>query len=150
MSASQNGRADKEMKDMHKTVLIPVSLDHESLVPRKLALARRLLEHGGRIVLLTVLENVPGFVTEFVTVKEKNSITARIQERLRAVADDDPAVSCEIVTGKPGVEIARYADDHGVDLIVLGSHSPGMQDYFLGSTASRVARRAPCSVLIVR
>ena len=39
---------------------------------------------------------------------------------------------------------------NGVDLIVVGSHHPSAQDSFLGSTAARVARRAPCSVMILR
>jgi nucleotide-binding universal stress UspA family protein len=59
-------------------------------------------------------------------------------------------MSTDVATGKAGVQIAEYARDHGADLIVVGSHSPGAKDYFLGSTAQRVSRRAPCSVLIVR
>ena len=135
---------------MHQKILIPVSLDHEDLVPQKLTLAKRLLAEGGRIVLVTVLESVPGYVAEFVTVKEKNTITGKIRGHLEEAAGGDSAISCELLTGKAGVEITRYAEENNVDLIVLGSHKPGVQDYFLGSTAARVARRAPCSVLIVR
>lgn len=135
---------------MYRNILIPVSLDHENLVPKKLDLARQLLAEGGRITLITVVENIPGFVAEMVTVREPNTLTRKIQERLEAVAGGDPAIACQVASGKPGVEIVRQAQTQGVELIVLGSHQPGVQDYFLGSTAARVARRAPCSVLIVR
>ena len=46
--------------------------------------------------------------------------------------------------------IAQYAERHDVDLVIVASHKPGLQDYFLGSTAARVSRRAPCSVYILR
>lgn len=135
---------------MHKHILIPVALDHENVVPRKIAVARRLLAEGGRITLLTVLEDIPGFVAEFVDMKPVNHVSERVKARLQAAADGAADITTEVVTGKPGVRVSTYAAEHGVDLIIVGSHHPNAQDYFLGSTASRVARRAPCSVYILR
>ena len=100
--------------------------------------------------MLTVLENVPGFVSEFVTIKSENHISAMVRERLEAVIAGAQDMACDVVTGKPGVQINRYARDKSVDMIIVGSHQPGVEDYFLGSTAARVARRSPCSVHIVR
>ncbi len=135
---------------MYDHILVPVALDHEGAVDQKLASARQLLAKGGKITLLTVLENVPGFVSEFVTVKSENHITNAVRERLEKVIDGASDMQAEIVHGKAGVQVARYAKDKNVDLIIVGSHKPGIEDYFLGSTAARVARRAPCSVMIVR
>ena len=135
---------------MYKHIMIPVALDHEALVDKKIDTARHMLAPGGRITLVTVLENVPGFVAEFVTVKSENHISQKVRERLEAVASAGEDMSVAVITGKPGVEIVRYAKEHEADLIIVGSHQPGIEDYFLGSTASRVARRSPCSVLIVR
>jgi len=42
------------------------------------------------------------------------------------------------------------AKEKDVDLIIIASHRPGLQDYFLGSTAAKVVRHATCSVLVVR
>jgi len=42
------------------------------------------------------------------------------------------------------------AQEKGVDLIIIASHRPGLQDYFLGSTAAKVVRHAKCSVLVIR
>lgn len=134
---------------MYSHILIPVALDHESLISRKIEIARHLLEEGGKITLLTVLENVPGFVTEFVTLKIDNHLTQKVADKLREAAGDEQ-IACEVVTGKPGVQIAAFAETNGVDLILVGSHHPSAQDYFLGSTASRVVRRAGCSVFVVR
>lgn len=135
---------------MHNHILIPVALDHENIAASKIAVARRLLSEGGRITLLTVLENVPGFVAEFVDMKPENHLTTKIKEKLDAVAGGAPDLETVVVTGKAGVQIAAYAEANGIDLIVVGSHHPSARDYFLGSTAARVARRAPCSVYILR
>lgn len=135
---------------MHSHILIPVALDHEDVVPNKISVARRLLSNGGRITLLTVLEDIPGFVSEMVTVKSENHLTNKVRERLEAVAKDFDDVQTDVVTGKAGVRISEYAAANKADLIIVGSHHPGAQDYFLGSTAARVARRAPCSVYILR
>jgi universal stress protein F len=135
---------------MYNNILIPVALDHENIVERKLETARHLLAAGGRITLLTVLENIPGFVSEFVDLKVDNHLSQKVVDRLRAVAGEDSAIDCKVATGKPGVQIAQFATDNDVDLIVVGSHHPSATDYFLGSTASRVVRRAECSVFVVR
>lgn len=135
---------------MHRNILIPVALDHEDVAQSKIEVARRLLAEGGRITLLTVLEDVPGFVAEFVDMKPANHLTQRIKAKLEEVADGASDIKTAVVTGKAGVQIASFAEEHGADLIIVGSHHPNAQDYFLGSTASRVARRAPCSVYILR
>lgn len=131
-------------------ILIPVALDHEEFVPRKIDLARHLLSDGGQISLLTVLEDVPGYVSEWVDLKPANHLTQQIKSKLDAVAGDAGDVATHVVTGKAGMRISQFARENNVDLIVVGSHHPSAQDYFLGSTASRVARRAPCSVYILR
>ena len=135
---------------MYKNILIPISLDNEEMVPSKIAVARRLLDDDGVITLLTVLEAIPGFVAEFADVKEPLHISEKVRERLENVAMGAEDIQISVVTGKPGVMIAAHARDHSADLIIVGSHHPKAQDYFLGSTASRVARRAPCSVMILR
>jgi universal stress protein F len=135
---------------MYTNILIPIALDHETLVAGKLERAREMMAPGGRITLLTVLEKVSGFVAEFVTVREENHLTQKIRQKLQDVAEGHDDIVCEVVVGKPGMEIVHFADQQGCDLIVMGSHEPGVIDYALGSTTSRVVRRAHCSVLVLR
>ncbi len=135
---------------MTSSILIPVAIDHEPLVALKIQRARALLAPGGRITLLTVLEQIQGFAAEFVTVKADNHLSAKILEKLKEVAGDAQDIDCKVTTGKPGVRITAVAREINADLIIVGAHNPGALDYFLGSTAARVARRAPCSVYILR
>ncbi len=52
--------------------------------------------------------------------------------------------------GDPAEEILDYARKNGVDLIIMTSHAhPGIMKWFLGSTAERVVRHSPVSVLLV-
>jgi nucleotide-binding universal stress UspA family protein len=56
-----------------------------------------------------------------------------------------------VETGKAWQEILRVAEETGADLVVLGAHvQGGLGRLFLGSTADRVVRQAPCPVLVVR
>ncbi|WP_171210121.1 MULTISPECIES: universal stress protein [unclassified Ruegeria] len=135
---------------MPKSILIPVAIDHEAMVSAKIATAQSMLEEEGTITLLTVLEQIPGFAAEFVTVKTENHLTTKIMNKLENLAVGEDNIECKVTTGKPGMRIAEIAAEIGADLIIVGAHHPSAVNYFMGSTASRVARRAPCSVLIQR
>lgn len=59
-------------------------------------------------------------------------------------------VSASVLEGEPAAEILRHAREERCDLLVLGTHGrTGMSRLVLGSVAERVARRAPCPVLVV-
>lgn len=55
----------------------------------------------------------------------------------------------EVVEGHPAEVILRRSKELGCDLIVLGAHSHGFSQTFLGSTAKRVLRRATIPTLVV-
>lgn len=60
-------------------------------------------------------------------------------------------VSHVFLEGDPGVEIARYAADAGMDLVVMGTHGrTGMDRLLMGSVAEQTLRAAPCSVLVIK
>jgi len=57
----------------------------------------------------------------------------------------------EVVFGEPGDELLRFAKEKKIDLIIVGYKSYSAIEHLLvGSTASKVARYAPCSVMIYR
>ena len=56
-----------------------------------------------------------------------------------------------IRTGVATHEIVEAAKDLDVDLVVIATHGyTGWKHFAIGSTAARVARAAPCPVLVVR
>ena len=53
--------------------------------------------------------------------------------------------------GEPAVEILNFAQDHHVDLIVMGTHGrKGLSRMLMGSVAEKVVRKAGCPVLTYR
>jgi nucleotide-binding universal stress UspA family protein len=64
---------------------------------------------------------------------------------------DAPPVETAVVRGFPAEEILRYAEEHGADLLVLGTHGrTGVGRVLLGSVAEKVVRTAPVPVVTVR
>ena len=74
---------------------------------------------------------------------------ARAHVELGALADE-AGTDSEVLSGHTPLKILEYATEIGADLIIIASHRPGLQDYFLGSTAARVVRHAECAVLVDR
>lgn len=73
-------------------------------------------------------------------------LASGLEPRLAKLA---PSVTAEftVLAGVPGVEIPRFAEEHGGDLLVLGhTVRTRQQRIFLGDTADAVARRSrlPC------
>jgi nucleotide-binding universal stress UspA family protein len=53
--------------------------------------------------------------------------------------------------GEPDSAIFEYAEDHGVDRIIIGSHCrTSAKQFLLGSAAGTIVKRAPIPVMIVR
>ena len=76
---------------------------------------------------------------------------ARLLDQAQALAGDLVPCATELHTGDPVDAICRRAEELAADLIVVGNRGLGTLDRFLlGSVSTAVARRAPCSVLIVR
>ena len=78
---------------------------------------------------------------------------ALVEAASRLIRDAAPAVTVttKILEGVPKDMIVREANDWGADLIVLGSHGYGrVRRMALGSVASAVVAKAPCSVQVIR
>jgi nucleotide-binding universal stress UspA family protein len=78
---------------------------------------------------------------------------AESRNQLRDLVPDDFEGDWEavVVGGNPGDAIVDYAQEHGSDLIVVGSHGhTGLRHLLMGSVAEYVFRHAPCPVLMVR
>jgi universal stress protein A len=79
-----------------------------------------------------------------------------VEESLRALADSAETAGAAgtksiVRTGVATHEIVEAAKELDVDLIVIATHGfTGWKHFAIGSTAERVARAAPCPVLVVR
>lgn len=56
-----------------------------------------------------------------------------------------------ILRGEPGPEIVKYANEQGVDIVVIGSRGlNALQEMVLGSVSHKVMKRVNCPALIVK
>lgn len=136
---------------MFKTIMVPIDLAHAEKGKPAIEVARTLASKDAQIILVNVVEDVPTFVAA--------QLPGGIMEKKREEAHDTLTAmanaaamkaTVEVRTGTPRTAILAAASEHEADLIIVGSHTPGLEDYLLGSTAARVVRHAKCSVLVLR
>jgi nucleotide-binding universal stress UspA family protein len=134
---------------MYKKILVAMALDH-GVSTQTLKIARKLLSAGGDVVALHVHEAPEGTVRAYVDEKTIAAGFEKARVEMTTKLADSPEINGVVVEGHSARSIIDYAATHGVDCIILGSHKPGLSDYFLGSTAARVVRHAPCAVHVHR
>jgi universal stress protein A len=86
--------------------------------------------------------------TEF---KEIQDAARQLRGLVKDLFEDDKTIVCRILKGLPAEGICNYARDAGIELIVLATHGlTGLKHMFLGSTAEKVVRHAPCPVFTAK
>ncbi len=141
---------------MYKEILLAVDLGHKQTQAKAVATAIEYAKaFGARLHVATI---VPDFgmsiVGSFFPADYEEQALERARQELHAfTAEHVPeGVPVQHIVGHGTIyqEILRIAEEVGVDLIVMASHRPGLEDYLLGPNAARVVRHAATSVLVVR
>jgi nucleotide-binding universal stress UspA family protein len=136
---------------MYKTILVPIDIAN---LDKGKAMIDVATAHAGKdtqIILLNVVEEIPAWAAAEIPegILEKSRQTS--DEEMHAIAAASGIdMDVEIRMGHSYKTILEVAEQKAVDLIIIASHRPGLQDYFLGSTAAKVVRHAKCSVLVTR
>lgn len=135
----------------YSKILVPVAPGHGDEARRAVEVARTLVGEGGAITVVTVIEDLPRYLTA-----ETMALDPGILESQQAAGDavvtefTAPDVEVAVRHGYPTRAILDEAKEGGYDCIVVASAQPGWAHFFLGSTASSVVRHAHCSVHVVR
>lgn len=111
---------------------------------------------GAAVTLLNVVETASSLsgMEAVVFAPTDAEVAERARTHLEALAKREAKgagkVTTVVRTGKPFHEIALVAGERAADLIVIATHGhTGLKRVWLGSTAERVVRHAPCPVLTV-
>lgn len=136
---------------MFHKIVVPVAMDQIERGEATLRKAAGLLDPGGEILLLNVVEDFQGYLAidfpvELIEAEQKEAGEKLVELKDRLAI---PAKT-EVRYGSAAREINKAVAEHGADLVVIASHRPGLADYFLGATADRVVRHCPVSVLVDR
>lgn len=106
-------------------------------------------------VLEDVLVNTPSFggglaLNSYVH-ESKSVVEGRIHSQFEPSWLLGKQLIAATAEGDPGDQILRYAKEHAIDLIILGTHGrTGLTHIFVGSVAEQVTRKSKCAVVVVR
>ena len=135
-------------------ILVP--LDFTPKNAAAIDIARRLAaQAGARVTLLHVIETIEHAtgkeIDEFYRSLERRA-EKELREAQRPLTAKSISVTTEIVYGRRGVEIVRYATERGVDLVVMSSHVIDAKEpqKSWATLSYQVATFCPCPVLLVK
>jgi universal stress protein A len=142
-----------------KKILVPTDFGPSSAVAlqhgRELASAfgatLHILHAIGDMMTMTTMP--PTYVPDLTQGLKEREAAARTRLRKMLATDAPEARRAEVVASaaSPASAIVSYAESHGIDLIVMGTHGRNaITQLLLGSVAEKVVRSAPCPVLTVR
>lgn len=144
------------MSYLHVLVTIDFSEISNKVVRHACAVAERF---EARMTLLHVIDYLPplGYADDFspgplpdVNEEELLVNAGRSLAEIAARHDLGDEVERIALIGTPKEDIVRIAAEHGVDLIVIGSHGVRGLDRLIGTTARAVLNDATCDILAVR
>ena len=136
---------------MYSSILIPVDIANIANVSSLIDHASAHSNSDAKVVLLNVVEEIPSWAQiELPRGTLDKSVQSSTEKLKEIAASASIEVGIEVRVGHPYKTILEVAKEKAAELIIVASHQPDLQDYFLGSTAAKVVRHAACSVLVVR
>lgn len=114
------------------------------------------LEQAPEIWVVSVeerLPHMPELIDELTEEKERaNAIFKKLHQKAARIANQAGVkIKAQTIAGHAAQGLVRFAEEGHFELIVLGhSGVSGVWGRFLGGTADKVVRHAPCDVLVVR
>lgn len=110
---------------------------------------------GGTVIALNIVNDDMAFYSGIHYAESMLELEKAGKSAIKAIASicATKGVPCEevIVKGRPWETIVRYAQEAGVDCIVIGSLGmSAIERVLVGSTSDKVLRHARCPVLLVR
>lgn len=135
---------------MYKHILVAVAFNENDESNKPVAAAQALADKGARVTVLHVKAAVPSYAISYMPQDYLDDLNTVILGKIEEIAQKFKNGAGVLVEGHSGRTIVEWAEENAVDCIIIASHRPGLQDYFIGSTAARVVRYAQCSVHVVR
>ncbi len=141
-----------------ETFIVLVAVDTSTLASRVVETAARVARRtwpDGQLHLMHVFRAArfdrpgqAGLRTEDLVADAQNHLDYHVRMARRQFSGP---VAGHLAIGDPAEEIVKRARSLSADLLIVGTHdSVGLERFLLGSVAEKLAKRAPCSVLIVR
>ena len=135
---------------MYRKILVPIDTDEPAVAEPGVYFAAQLAAlTNGAVRLIHVLPAIPlsfqQFLPPHVSADRENAAHSTLLEMAKKADVPMGFFSHTLRTGAVSDEVLTEAEIWGADLIIVGSHSPSMSTYLLGSNAQKIVRHANCS-----
>lgn len=139
---------------MFKNILVPIDTDESDVAEPGVQFAAQLATlTNGAVRMIHILPSAPRLQeflpAQFQVDREKTALE-KMKEMAKKANVPIDFFSVTVRSGSVYDEVLAEAEAWSADLIVVGSHSPSMSTYLLGSNAQNIVRHANCSVLVIR
>lgn len=137
---------------MYKTIMLPADLLHEDTISKAVSTACDLAKHyGSDLHLVSVSGGIPTALAHGTTdygnklesYAEALGTEKGIKVEAHNISSVDPAAELDGL-------LLKAVEQTGADLVVVGSHQPGLSEYVFGSHAGHLAAHSKVSVFVVR
>ncbi len=138
-----------------RKILVPTDLSEFSLAAMDYASSFGLL-YGSRLYMLYVLDRsvhlpIPGEENRRENAAGSGSAEEALEGFVARHVSRDVRLRTVVRRGTPSEEIRKFAEEEGIDLIVMATHGrTGLRHIVLGSVAEKVVRQAGIPVLTVK
>lgn len=145
---------------MFKHILVPVDGSQNAMAALEKAIELKKLT-GAQMTVLTIYRHYSMLEASFSMVRPEKpgnmddimrGVAKEVAEAAKARAVELGAADTRafVKNGPVARNIVGFAEEHGVDLIVIGSRGLGsIESYLLGSVSLKVTGTAQCPVLVV-
>ncbi|MEH7881136.1 universal stress protein [Rhizobium laguerreae] len=136
---------------MYRTIICGIGMGPRATASRLLRRADALMDEGGSIVVMHVIENIPHrHLTELPEESETTAIVDAEKKLASLCKELGIPAMIEVRIGVAASLLVSSAREKSADLILVSSHVADITDYVFSSIVDKVVRHAGCSVLIDR
>lgn len=140
---------------MFAKILAPVDLAETELARRSVKVAAQLARaFNSELRIVNVQTLVPIAFIDYAPEDFEANIQRGLEKELDDIASsvDLPRerLSTRLLFGPVYPRTLDEAKSWGADVVVVGSHNPGLERFLIGSNAEAIVSHARCSVLVVR
>jgi len=136
-----------------KTILVPVDFSDNSkkILESACFFADKLSATVHVIFVVQTFDDYSGFFVPHMPVaKFEEEMIRGAEEKMESFLKGCEQLTATVVAGDVGEEIIDYAEQNGIDMIVMGTHGyKGVEKIMFGSVADKVVKAAPCPVLTI-
>ena len=147
------------MEIKYKKILAPLDGSQNSFaaLAHAVALAKTTEAELHILYVMALLQQLPlasqisGCKIPLYTVDKPEAFAKTIIDAAVASVPETVNIKTHVETGAPTIVIKEFAEQHKVDMIVIGSRGLGaISDLILGSVSGYVVHQAKCPVLVVK